>query len=325
MTTLLPEDEPSEVLASRYIVELLRYTLELQEKVEAFSGPPPNSPLDRDARLCPELKVHQYASAQLSASLGSFFALYRVLGIREEDESQTMTAHLHGGYDLIRNGLEAAAHCLWMLEPNNSRRRVLRRLGLQWDEWVKAEQFAAQVPGGQKRDFLQKKLNLVSFANRAGITDFADTTNPEKMKTKKGYGKPTATDLLETIERWNPETRAYQHGGRGWPVPWLAVWQLCSGFAHGKAWPMLGAHVQERVPIGDGEQDEHDVQLKLVISFKVMANCLEAAVTLLQVSVDRFLNLTRPGAAAQIEPRGLPTHLAEAAVQGDRSSGKRFP
>ncbi|MGW9551844.1 hypothetical protein ACWG8W_12410 [Citricoccus zhacaiensis] len=190
MTDLFLEGDPVEVLASRYIVELLRYTLELQERFEASTGPAPGSPLDRDARLCPELKVHQYASAQLAASFGSFFALYRVLGIREEDQSQTMTAPLHGGYDLIRNGLEAAAHCLWMLEPNNSRRRVIRRLGLQWDEWGQAEKFSAQVPGGNKQIFTSKKLNVVKFADQAGVQDFADVADPNRMRAKTGYGNP---------------------------------------------------------------------------------------------------------------------------------------
>jgi hypothetical protein len=137
--------------------------------------------------------------------------------------------HANADYTLLRGALENFGVAFWVLQPSARRYRIERAL-----------QCAAQ--NFKDQDKATKDLGLEDHrplqSNLAKIDALCAPAGCDKKAVRKGY---VSTEVLQYAER---ETGAN-------PSPYL-MWQLCSGFAHGRQWASLGMNAVEMTP-GPGE------------------------------------------------------------------------
>jgi hypothetical protein len=137
--------------------------------------------------------------------------------------------HTNSDYTLLRGALENFGVAFWVLQPPAPRYRIERAL-----------QCAAQ--NFKDQDKATKDLGLEDYrplqSNRAKVDALRAPAGCDKRAVRNGY---SSTDVLQYAER---ETGAN-------PSPYL-MWQLCSGFAHGRQWASLGMNAVEMMP-GPGE------------------------------------------------------------------------
>ncbi|MDQ3576473.1 MAG: hypothetical protein M3443_02495 [Actinomycetota bacterium] len=148
--------------------------------------------------------------------------------------------HLHGLYALVlttgvlhlstpatvtRGALESAATAIWIAEPNLRDDRVRRALSWFYKD-VKDGDAAATGAGIPVPTKLQDRIDKLNKA----------ATDRGLQSAVRGY---TSTEAV---------TAAKAHLGST-KMDVLLMWRLCSGFAHGRSWPLLGFANSTMTPI----------------------------------------------------------------------------
>jgi hypothetical protein len=132
---------------------------------------------------------------------------------------------------VVRGVLECAATALWMLTPNTSEERITRGLRWYFKDMTDGDKAATEI-GIPKPTPLQVRKDK--------IRRVADTNGLSFDTIKGGYSSTEAVTAAKT------------HMSSLGTLDTLFSWRLCSGFAHGRAWPMLGfAEVLEKLPTAD--------------------------------------------------------------------------
>jgi hypothetical protein len=135
--------------------------------------------------------------------------------------------HADAVYSLVRGSLENLSAAFWILHPSSRNKRIERTL--RWHARNFNEQKIALEPLGladaTTRD--AKLAKLESVATPRGIS----TAN-----VREGYRSSTAVKYAE------------EHSTNAAP---LLPWQLCSGFAHGRPWAILGMSEQDHYETAD--------------------------------------------------------------------------
>lgn len=131
--------------------------------------------------------------------------------------------HSAAPYTLVRGALENYGAGFWMLHPPDRPTRVER--GLRW--WAKNFKDQEKATKGQPNHSPRqpKIAKLVALANAAGC---------DSRQVKDGY---FSTDVLQYADMHSSAL----------PQPYL-IWQICSGFAHGRPWASLGMNRMESQP-----------------------------------------------------------------------------
>jgi hypothetical protein len=129
--------------------------------------------------------------------------------------------HASAVYSLVRGSLENLAAAFWILHPTRRNDRIERTL--RWHARNFNEQLIALGELGladeSSRDAKLAKLDAI--ASPRGIS---------KATVRSGYRSSTAVKYTE------------MHSPSANP---LLPWQICSGFAHGRPWAVLGMSEQE--------------------------------------------------------------------------------
>lgn len=229
-----PETDPDEIEAARRIVALVDVARDKERTLRRSRRPVPGSDLDRDRLKMPRLPTENRIYGQLSTAFGCLTGVGALFSVEETDTQFSVVAGPYGCYSLLRNALDCAALALWLLTAPTQKQRLRRELHAQLDEIHKWEQYLTalgQVPGLE-----HKRRNLATFAQQIGIRDWSPQGNSKKAGGKKTPDKlPPTSKILTEIERFNFHKEAGQKD-------WLASWQLCSGFTHGKLWAATEAH-----------------------------------------------------------------------------------
>jgi hypothetical protein len=162
-----------------------------------------------------------YAARQ--SLLGAIDHLHALCALRLDAH----VVHLSALSTLARGSLECAAVALWVLSPLDQRERVSR--ALRWhlkdiqDGDTAAVDLGVPVP--------TPRQERVAKVERVATTQGLDWN-----EIKKGY---RSTDAVRVAD-----SRC--------ALEILFAWRLCSGFAHGRSWPMLGGLVRlETEPTSD--------------------------------------------------------------------------
>ncbi|KSU64774.1 hypothetical protein AS038_15650 [Arthrobacter sp. NIO-1057] len=227
------------------------------------------SGFETDNFRLPSFRVPDYASTQINVALGCIEALEMMI-TRENDVSVEVRISPYGQFALIRNALDAAVTCLWMLDPVSNTGRLKRRLLLEVDETYKAAAMKASQGQPVAEWKKQKRARIREVANQAGLTAW----NPLKADLD------TTSKMLRSIERHHVD-----------PVmPWLAWWQLASGHAHGKSWATLASHDREEI---DGSRDGDSATYRVTANFGVLAGMLLETMKLIRCALERYQMLAR--------------------------------
>jgi|GEM_PF-4352133 len=253
----------SEIEAGEEIWRLLEDRKPLREVLEEYRTLTAGSTLDQACTLADTSAPVRYAYNMLDTAIDNIGAIYQLMQRNDPDEGDVMVMPISGVHILIRSALESAAIGFWILEPQNPKRiahqglvellhdnhnwkKHLDETGSKVDRWTR------------EREYLEGKLAHLNLPKA-----------PDKP--------PQMTGRLQSIERANPWFPSR--------TTWLAIWQLCSGLAHGKAWPSYSVHFDVR------QEDNPDLSTRSA-RLDVAAICLSATMNAIIVGVNRLVELS---------------------------------
>jgi len=277
-----PEINPQEIEAAHAIAALVDEATRMEAALRQHVAPLPGSQFDRDRQILPRLPPHERVYNQLSTALGCLMGLGPLMSIREREERIEILAGPHGGYALIRNALDCGALAMWLMEAPSREERLRRELHAQLDEISNVRKYKNEM--GEATGFLDQRLrNLDQFAVQIGATDWHPKGRPKRPGAPKRRTDElkSTTGILSEIERLNVSRTSTDRS-------WLATWQLCSGFAHGKLWAMAEAHeLTEQL----GTRTPHGATFFTTISFQNFQTALSSAMDMCREAVQLFAAL----------------------------------
>lgn len=218
--------------AARDLEQIFRAATRWRDRIGGNqAAPPEGSSLRGDDRATdPYQMSHAVHMALLSAvdhvdAVGTMVARAGVL-------------HSHAPFTLLRAAIENAAVAVWLLEPAARSERVLRRLRLQWADFVDGD----QASGGNADDLRKNKERLQGLGRTRGLS--ADEVASIAARTV-GYGS-----IVELAGNANPYMTAEIA---------LLCWRACSGIAHAKPWAMLA--ILDTEETGQLSHDVHQLRV----------------------------------------------------------------
>ncbi|WP_162563436.1 hypothetical protein [Mycolicibacterium mucogenicum] len=135
--------------------------------------------------------------------------------------------HASAVYSLIRGSLENLAAAYWMLHPTRRNDRIERTL--RWHAKNFKDQASALQPLGladeSTREAKLSRLDAIAVQRGIAVSD-----------VRSGYFSSTA---VRYVDKHSPVSAP------------LLPWQVCSGFAHGRPWAVLGMSEQEQYESAD--------------------------------------------------------------------------
>ena len=120
--------------------------------------------------------------------------------------------HTHGQFTLVRGALENASMALWLLEPDKSAERILRRMQEDWNERRELDTVRKETNIPASKTPEEYKREAVALLTRVGA-------NPSQLKQWPGYGEvvKSAGAKLPTGSKTA-----------------FIIWKACSALAHGE-------------------------------------------------------------------------------------------
>ncbi|WP_091470850.1 hypothetical protein [Paenarthrobacter nitroguajacolicus] len=255
------EDEPKEFeIAEKYFAEV-RSWLRFRDSIDPWTVPAQSQMASDDSLSAPYRTSHNIANAVVSAvdHLHTLDSLLVAAG----------ASHTLSPFSLIRGAIETAAQAAWITAPTDPSERVFRSLCLSLkvakDRETAYTELAAQhpQPDATLPNFEEDKAELGKILKNAGISS--------------KLAQPTSTQILKEVRDLVPTTSV------------LSVWQLCSGFAHGRRWAsdaVLAAKNVTNLPGGVIAKEQRPTMRLTVWS-------MTAAMDLTRYSINRFAELTR--------------------------------
>lgn len=235
----------------------------------------PGSELQADFDLLGAASCGAVARELIHAAVDAIESLLRLVD-RGESNDPRYVVDGPGNYTLMRAALEAASQALWALESTKRRTRRLRALQL-WREDVKN---LSSFLGETKKVFTRvRRWDLESIGWEENVR--LARPSPEEFQTKDGRDRPVkSSNILRTVQKHG--TAIKNLDGSPTDFTWLAAWQICSGFAHGKAWARGIFTDREVIGAADGgsQQERSKPQLfTFLVLFQQTMTLLEAAMT----------------------------------------------
>lgn len=213
---------PTENEARDHLARLFKFIEPLSRRIGEPDGFPVGlgSALQGDDAAVPPFLVSQALRSCISAAVDHLHGLCALT-------VETPHLHLHTPATLARGALEAAAVAIWISRPPGRDERVKRALSWFFKD-VKDGNTAAVGAGMAVPTPLRERLEMLNAAAAAR----------NLPGTVRGY---TST---EAVEAANDHLNATKK-----TIDFLMMWRLCSGFAHGRAWPLLGFSDVARVAV----------------------------------------------------------------------------
>jgi hypothetical protein len=232
------------------------------QKESAERVPPvePGSSLAGDDAKVPTLMVSSAAYQCFSRAVDHLHAVQALLF-----EAKMM--HAYAPYGLLRAAVEAAGEAIWLLGPHGRQERIRRCLKRAYENVSKGAQFS--------------ELAGLQPSGRPAVTRIQEIRN---LATLHGI------DPNGVCGRWSTQQQLKYVDellNKGKEPSAQALWQICSGFAHGREWATLG--LLERTV---HSQVGNVVQVRLSNSGEVLLNML-AMTTALSAEARRLFEERR--------------------------------
>ena len=203
--------------ASRSQLEqVFQKVIEWRKRVSSIpSAPQPGSSMARDDSITNPYQISHAVVSALMSAVDHLEALRSMI-------SGAGIVHTHAAFTVLRASIENASVAVWLLAPANRDERVLRRLRLQWADFVDRDQAQLVISPLTLSDLYEKKTRLQAIGKARGF-------NTERVS--QIAARPVAYGSI--VEKAGSESRALSkqliHGS----------WMLCSGMAHAKSWATL--------------------------------------------------------------------------------------
>ncbi|MEU9157841.1 hypothetical protein AB0D59_46770 [Streptomyces sp. NPDC048417] len=220
----------------------------------------PGSSLSGDDAKVPTLMVSSAAYQCFSHAVDHLHAVQALL-------FEAKVLHAYAPYSLLRAAVEAAGEAIWVLGPSSRQERIRRCLKRAYENVSKGKE----------------------FTDLAGIQPSGRPT-PTRIQEIRDLATQHGIDPNGVCGRWSTQHQLKYvdeqlSGGKESSAQNL--WQICSGFAHGREWATLG--LLERTVQG---QAGNVVQVRLSSSGEVLLNML-AMTTALSAEARRLFEERR--------------------------------
>lgn len=193
-----------------------------------------HSPLSGDNAATRPFQTSHAVHMLMNAGIDALNGVRHLIWGRPNEQLSQPVLHQAAHYVLARAAIENFATGLWILAP---RRRALRvERTLRWHVKNVTDQHSAL----DRLDLPTNKTREEKLAELEAIVVAAVGSVPPKFRN--GY---TTTEVLRYADETNldRDSNAFLSA--------QLVWQLCSGFAHGRPWASLTFQEQETQPTDD--------------------------------------------------------------------------
>lgn len=214
---------------------------QLHAQVVDLPEPQPGSPLLGDDRATDPHRVSHAAARSIQAAAEHLDALRGLVGVAG-------LIHPSAPFTLARGAIETAAAGVWLLAPTLRRERGLRALRHAVRNEIDQNTALTGVGRVLSPPLDERRASVDAIAARLGREG---RVHPEK-----------STEVVKAAEAVGASE-----------MPLLLTWQLCSGFAHGRLWPMLAMLNREVLP----GPDSSTARLKVTSSLDRVLFALMAA------------------------------------------------
>lgn len=237
----------------------------------------PGSELQADFDLMGGASCGAVARELIHAAVDAIESLLRLVD-RGESNDPRYVVDGPGNYTLMRAALEAASQALWALESNKRRTRRLRALQLWREDAKNLSSFLGETkkvfPRIRKWDW--QSTDWEESVRVAGL-------QPEDFQTKDRRDRPVkSSNILRAVKKHSTVIKNQE--GAPTDFTWLAAWQICRGFAHGKAWAR-GIFMDKEV-IGDADSgSQHERSRPHLGTFLVL---FQQTMTLVEAAMSRY-------------------------------------
>lgn len=192
------------------------------------------SPLSGDNAATQPFQTGHAVHMLLNAGIDALNGVRHLIWGRPDEQASQPVLHQAAHYVLARAAIENFATALWILAPQKRALRVERTL--RWHVKNVTDQHSAldrlDLPTNRTREEKLSQLEATMFAAVGRV--------PPRFRN--GY---TATEVLRYADETNPDREANAF------MSAQLVWQLGSGFAHGRPWASLTFQEQETKPTDD--------------------------------------------------------------------------
>jgi hypothetical protein len=186
--------------------------------------PEPGSSLLKDDQAAHPYLVSQAVGAQLVSAADHWDALRMLL-------QDFHVVHARAPFTLLRAAIENTATAVWLLAPASRDVRLLRRLRLEWKNFVDQENAEKLVAGEAWTSRVDTRSELQRIARARGLTDDVIsqvTSTPVAFRTIVRAAATDATRCGLT------------------DVQALYCWMAASGIAHAQRWAVMNSSVLQR-------------------------------------------------------------------------------
>lgn len=207
----------------------------------------PGSSLSGDDAKVPTLRVSSAAYQCFTHAVDHLHAVQALV-------FDAKVIHTYAPYSLLRAAVEAAGEAIWLLGPKSRQERIRRCLKRAYENVSKGKEFmdlSGLQPSG--RTHAERVQEIRDLATQHGL-------DPNDV-----CGRWSTQRQLKYVDEAVDDGEAFAQ----------ILWQICSGFAHGREWATLG--LLERTV---HSQVDNVVQLRLSTSTEVLLNMLYAATLL---------------------------------------------
>lgn len=213
--------ELTEEFAANEWVKIAQQTDALMHQTLSQSAFPvdPTSQFAADDAQSHPYRVSQCARGFINAGIDHMHALKTLI-------VDARTLHSASDWTLMRAALEHFAVAFWVMNPSDRRIRIERALRCAAQNFKDQDKALQKLLDPSDYDSLRSKLDSVA--------EVAASAGCSKKGVQGGY---ISTEILLYAER---ETSIS-------PSPHV-MWQVCSGFAHGRQWANLGMNDVEINP-----------------------------------------------------------------------------
>lgn len=153
--------------------------------------------------------------------------------------------HARAPFTLLRAALENSATAVWLLAPSNRNERVIRRLRLQWADYLDREATERLFVPEPEPSRADRKAKLEGIARARGLTD------EEVVAVTKE--KVTYSSIVRTAGREGRFVNLDERTA-------LACWMAASGIAHARLWAVLSP-VLHRVEVPGAPEGSQGLKL----------------------------------------------------------------
>lgn len=255
------EQEPEEfAIADSYFQEV-RSWLPFRDSVEAWSIEQGSELAKDDSLTKPHQISHNIANAVVS-SVDHLHALDSIM-------IGAAASHTLATFSMVRAAIECASQAAWISAPDESSARILRSVGLS----LKTAKDREVAYGELNRQHPQPDVVLPNLQSDKGELQQL----LESCGISQRLELPTSSGILREVRSLVPRTSV------------LSVWQLCSGFAHGRRWAWDAVlKSDKRVTFDDGA-----VAIENRPTMRLVVWTMTAAMDLTRYSISRFTELSR--------------------------------